>query len=239
MYDFHRSKTEKPAVVALKSTSGFWLAFEVWVRVLAQALLMSLMKKTWEKQFQIFKIPDCICMWLWVKKKTPRDRRFWSIFPFTNSFFWYPFFSYLFPIWVKSSADKERPDCHVPYNSKEADLLHPSRKSLKNQAHTLRGVVRFLEGFFPFKLTPTYQKVHSRSLINLGFADAIHGGFCRRPLLPNPEVTSHFLQQYADHEEQQVPMTIEAAFVTTELDAFLDLLQSLNVQLDLPNSFCA
>ena len=63
---------------------------------------------------------------------------------------------------------------------------------------------------------PTYQKVHSRSLINLGFADAIHGGFSRRPLLPNPEETSHFLQQYADHEEQQVPMTIEAAFVTTD-----------------------
>ena len=129
---------------------------------------------------------------------------------------WSLFSGYLFPIWVKSSADKKRPDCHVPYNSKEADLLHPSRKSLKNQAHTLCDVVRFLEGFFPFKLTPTYQKVHSRSLINLGFADAIHGGFCRRPLLPNPEVTSHFLQQYADHEEQQVPMTIEAAFVTTD-----------------------
>ena len=62
----------------------------------------------------------------------------------------------------------------------------------------------------------TYPKVHSRSLINLGFADAIHGGFSRRPLLPNPEETSHFLQQYADREEQQVPMTIEAAFATTD-----------------------
>ena len=30
--------------------------------------------------------------WLWVKKKTPTNHRFWSIFPFTNRVFWVPFF---------------------------------------------------------------------------------------------------------------------------------------------------
>ena len=37
---------------------------------------------TWVKRSWVLK-------WLWVKKKTPRDR-FWSIFPFTNCFFWIP-----------------------------------------------------------------------------------------------------------------------------------------------------
>ena len=30
--------------------------------------------------------------WLWVKKKSLGDHRFWSIFPFTNRVFWVPFF---------------------------------------------------------------------------------------------------------------------------------------------------
>ena len=30
--------------------------------------------------------------WPWVKKKSPRDHRFWSIFPFAKGLFWVPFF---------------------------------------------------------------------------------------------------------------------------------------------------
>ena len=30
--------------------------------------------------------------WLWAKKNTPRDRRFWSIFPFPSRVFRHPFF---------------------------------------------------------------------------------------------------------------------------------------------------
>ena len=37
--------------------------------------------------------------WLWVKKKGPRDHRFWFVFPFTTRVFYVPIFDSQ-PIWL-------------------------------------------------------------------------------------------------------------------------------------------
>ena len=52
--------------------------------------------KCWTKTAGGGKLPLGLAVynniWLWVKKKTPRDHRFWPIFRFTIRFLGYPFF---------------------------------------------------------------------------------------------------------------------------------------------------
>ena len=48
--------------------------------------------------FSLEVFPVCeVTIWLWVKKKSPRDHRFWFIFPLTNGFFGYAFLFFFDP----------------------------------------------------------------------------------------------------------------------------------------------